>query len=135
MKITISLLAALVLSGCAARQPYAELTGRAGASPGLDISSVDITGIDGKLLFDKKTWREVTPGPHFVQVLTTRKVRRSDQQPAYLPLRAEPCMRYYIVARHASGLEASPTDWAPEIARVEPIEGCKADEKSVEAPK
>lgn len=128
MKVSITLLAALALSGCASK-PYAELTGRTGASPGLDISSVDITGIDGQLLFDKKTWREVQPGPHYLQVLSTRKVRRGEQQPAYMPLLAEPCVRYYIVARHATGVDA--TDWAPEIARTEPIEGCKAEEKKI----
>ena len=129
MKISISLLAALALSGCASSKPYAELTGRTGASPGLDISSVDITGIDGRMLFDRKTWREVTPGPHFLQVLTTRKVRRGDQEPASMLLVAEPCVRYYIVARHASAVGSTATDWAPEVARTEPIEDCKAEEK------
>lgn len=126
MKVSISLLAALAVSGCASR-PHAELTGRTGGSPGLDISSVDIVGIDGKLFFDRKTWREVTPGPHHLQVLTARKVRRGDQQPAEMFLLAEPCVRYYIVARHASGLESTATDWTPEIARTEPIEDCKPE--------
>jgi hypothetical protein len=127
-------LAALALAGCASSKPRAEVTGRIGASPGLDISAVDIIGIDGQMLFDRKTWRVLSPGPHQLQVLTTRKVRRGDQEPGYMFLLAEPCVRYYIVARHFGDVGSTATDWAPEVARTEPIEGCEAEEKKTPAP-
>jgi len=127
--------AALVLSGCATQRQYAAVTGRIGAAATFDTAGVAITGINGQTYFDGKEEREIKPGFHALMVITTREKRSlghassmKERDPAYVYLNANPCMRYFVIARHESGDPDSP--WKPEIARAEPIDGCAAEKKS-----
>jgi hypothetical protein len=124
------LAAAVLVSGCAARS-YAVINGRAGASAPFDVSSVLITGIDGRADFDGWEHKEVAPGFHAIQVMTRRKVTRDSRAAqlrpipsSYVYVTAEPCMEYYIIARHDSGAEDSP--WHAEVERSERITGCES---------
>lgn len=114
---------AALLAGCATA-PYAEITGYAGASPDLDVASTIIVGVDGHLLMEERDFWRISPGAHDVLVATTRQREKTIPTSGELELLAAPCTRYYIVARHASGLDV--TDWVPEVARTEPIKGCKS---------
>lgn len=127
--------AVLVLSGCATQRQYAAVTGRIGAAASFDTAGTAITGIDGQMYFDGKEEREIKPGFHALRVISTRENKSlgrasgmKERNPAYVYLNAMPCMRYFVIARHESG--ALDSHWKPEIARAEPIDGCKAEEKS-----
>lgn len=119
---TVLLAAAALLGACAMRPGYGEISGSAGAAPGLDLASTEIVGIDGRLLFDSRETWWLEPGTHDVLVVSTRRGRRFTVANE-LQIVVAPCMRYVIAARHTHAL--ADAGWTPEVLRQEPIKGCK----------
>jgi hypothetical protein len=117
-------LSAILLSGCATPGPYIEIVAEQQSSENSYEEPVRLMAVNGRGVRYGTT--SVTLGPGF-QVIMVRTIRKDEKPATYdftLPLRAQPCMRYYVVARHESTTAVDP--WKAEIKRAEPIGECLA---------
>lgn len=113
---------AVFLSACATVGPYVEVVAESQKSGDGYEEPVRITAISGGRVRSGTTTVPLRPGFHVIMARTTRKDEKRSTYDFTLPLRAQPCMRYYLVARHESLTAVDP--WKTEIKRVEPISGC-----------
>ncbi len=114
----------LIISRCASK-PYAIIDGsksRAADSYSYDIV---ITGVDGKMLLDGLKVRNVEPGPHTFQLITTKKDKYGDYTYQLITIDTEPCKRYVIAAKHDRDKKFSNKFWEVEVLRVEPVPRCE----------
>jgi hypothetical protein len=85
-----------------------------------------IVRIDGgrNLRRDPNATIRIPPGPHYVDVMSTRP-RRGGPEIMPLYFRAEECARYIVTAQHENQFPNSP--WQVRVLRAEPIVGCEPE--------
>jgi hypothetical protein len=107
-----------LLSGCTTI--YSRIQGNFDvATTELNDYPVQIVAVDGA--FQVENEARVEPGTHTL-ILTSKKPThfRMREQKAF-PFKVEPCMHYYLAARHAGRLTE---DFDLIVRRVDPIGGC-----------
>ena len=132
MKKLICLAPLFLLAACASG-PYAIIDGSRSDITDANSHDVMITGIDGQMYFEGLEIRNVAPGPHYLQLASTRLSHRGAPTYETLVLDAKPCTRYLVAAKHDTTLEFDNRDWVAHVIRTEPIAGCKVDEKDAAA--
>ena len=118
------LLSALLLGGCA-NSPYAVIDGTQSKISDLNNYNVKIVSIDGKMQFGKHK-KNVKPGFHYINVVTTKKIRSKSTEVQMFPVNAKECMRYVVSAQHKNG---SADEWEVKLLREVPIPSCTPSEK------
>jgi len=100
----------MLLSGCAT-DPYSIIEG--GRSSMTDRNSYDviISGVDGKKYFKNEKMKYVDPGPHRVELTSTKLDRGGDVTYKTWYFKAEPCKRYVVAARHSKNQQFSNEYW------------------------
>ncbi|GAC13678.1 hypothetical protein [Aliiglaciecola lipolytica] len=121
------LVSVIVLSGCVAR-PYAIIDGTRSKASDLDNYDITIVSIDGKMEVGTQV-KNVKPGFHYINVVTTKNLRSKVYEPRMFPVDAKECMRYVVTAQHDNNLV---DDWEVKLLREEPILSCTPSEKEPE---
>ena len=124
------LLPLLLLGGCAS-SPYAVIDGTQSQISDENNYDVTIVSIDGKMQFGKQK-KNVKPGFHYINVLTTKKLRSKNTEVQMFPVDAKECMRYEVSAQHKNGIA---DEWEVKLLREVPIPSCTPSEKSQQVAK
>jgi len=128
-RATICLAAALAAAGCSTIAsgrtsiPYGEFDGANNRRADLDMYDVVIVGIDGEMYFDGRKKERLKPGPHLLQVASTKEGRRGELTYQSLPLTVKPCTRYTFAAKHDPSLTNG--DWELVLVSVSPVPSCQ----------
>lgn len=117
-----------LLTACASG-PYAIIDGSRSDITDANSHDVVITGIDGQMYFQGLKIRNVDPGPHYIQLASTKVDRQGNPTYNTFILDAKPCTRYLVAAKHGSTLEFDTRDWVTEVIREEPVAGCEVEKK------
>ncbi len=123
-KLSSIFIPVILLSGCAT-DPYSIIEG--GRSSMTDRNSYDviISGVDGKKYFKNEKTKYVDPGPHRVELTSTKLDRGGDVTYKSWYFKAEPCKRYVVAAKHSKNQQFSNKHWEVDLVRVEPIPSCE----------
>ncbi|WJG11007.1 hypothetical protein [Aliiglaciecola sp. LCG003] len=127
LNIGIVLIGIVFLGGCAFK-PYAIIDGTQSKESDLDNYDVSIVSIDGKIEFGKQI-KNVKPGFHYINILTTKQIRSKSSKPQMFPVDAKECMRYVVTAQHTNGMS---DEWEVKLLREVPILSCTPSEKTQE---
>ncbi|RYZ72476.1 MAG: hypothetical protein EOP91_08035 [Lysobacteraceae bacterium] len=85
--------------------------------------NIEVLGMDGQTDFDREqTLKRFKPGMRYFQIATTKAGKRGRTSYQTVTLDAEPCVRYYLAARHTISLDN--LEWEPVIVREKRIGGC-----------
>lgn len=117
----------ILLGGCAAK-PYAIIDGTQSKKSDLDNYDISIVSIDEKMEFGKQI-KNVKPGFHYINLLTTKNIRSKNSKPQMFPVDAKECMRYVVTAQHTNGMS---DEWEVKLLREVPILSCTPSEKTQE---
>ncbi len=109
----------VLLTACAAK-PYAIIDGTRSQASDTDNYDVNIVSIDGKMEVGVQS-KKVTPGFHYINVMTTKNLRSQTSKPQMFPVDAKECTRYLVTAQHRNGLA---DEWEVKLLREEPILSC-----------
>lgn len=114
----------VLLSGCKSA-PYAIIDGSRSKPTDQYSHDVIISGIDGQKYFGNVKSERVKPGPHYIELTSTKQEGRGEvtYKPWYF--KAEPCKRYIVAAKHSEDKKFSNKYWSVELLRVEPILSCE----------
>jgi hypothetical protein len=117
---------AVVLAGCAAGEskPYAIIDGTKTRGVDVDTYEVLVFAVDGQLYPRGKREQRLTPGFHYLELVTTKRDKTGLVSRLPFAISAKPCVRYYVVAKHEKTL--SDVRWRPVVIDEEPIAGCVA---------
>ena len=107
--------------GCAA-MPYGIVTNHHGQHVAPDDHDVLIIAVDGKMNSTELRRQRVGPGPHLLQLASTRPGFHDQLTYQPVALRVEACMEYAFVARHEGRL--SNRSWQPVLVSETRIQGC-----------
>ena len=89
--------------------------------------NIEVLGMDGQMDFDREqTLKRIKPGMHYFQIATTKPGKRGRVSYQSVTLDAEPCVRYYLAARHKISLDN--LEWDPVIVREKRIGGCGGEQ-------
>lgn len=124
----LMILAPLALLTACASSPYAIIDGSQSDITDANNHDVVVTGIDGQMYFENLKIRNVEPGPHYIQLASTKVDRQGVPTYNTFTFYAKPCTRYLVSAQHESTLPFDTRDWATKVIREEPVAGCKAEE-------
>lgn len=118
---------AALLQGCASGvwdAPYSRFVMGTASADVLEKPGA-IEKIDGQSTDNTRNPFPVAPGKHtlLVAFTTPRAVTSIEDQLKNLVVDAQPCKRYYIVARYAN---MTTPEWTPKVAYVENIGECAA---------
>ena len=122
-----------LLVGCSGI-PYAVIDGSRAKITDVNTYPVYISGIDGKLYFERHFVRNIEPGKHQVRLTTTKPAKSggSMKESITIEIDFKPCKRYLIQARHDKNKQFSNRYWKPEIIRLEDVGGCKVEDGQTE---
>lgn len=123
----LTILAPLALLSACASGPYAIIDGSRSDITDDNNYDVVITGIDGQMYFQGLKIRNVEPGPHYIQLASTKVDRQGNPTYNTFILDAKPCTRYLVSAQHESTLEFDTRDWVTKVIREEPVSGCEVE--------
>lgn len=120
------LAAALLAAGCAATDPFSQLTGQRWRKAELNTYPVIIISVDGTHYIERNVPLMIEPGPRKIVVQAPPAAGFSFGEQRTLELDVKPCTRYWIEAKKSSPLAQ---DFEPRINYEEPLSGCKRPAK------
>lgn len=120
MKSALPLMLTVLCCACAST-PYAMIDGTRSSRTDASEADLVVVGIDGRLTRPRGIMN-VEPGVHSLYIATTRSDRRGAHTAQHFELKAEPCMRYVISAKHRNSIDRE--DWDLVLKAIEPIPGC-----------
>ncbi len=80
-----------------------------------------VVGVDSRLM-RPRGFMNLDPGFHYLYLATTRSNPRGEHAAQHFALKAEPCMRYVVTARHRNSMDWE--NWDLVVKSVEPIPWC-----------
>ncbi|MCL1097636.1 hypothetical protein [Shewanella gelidii] len=110
----------IFIGGCAST-PYAVIDGSLSKASDPNNHDVSIVSIDGKMEFNKKSKKNVKPGFHYINLLTTKKLKRKSSSLKMFPVEAKECTKYVVTAQHKNNLS---DEWEVRVLREVPIPSC-----------
>ena len=81
-----------------------------------------VLSVDGQMDTDGRKTKNLKPGFHLLNVVSSKPGRRGELTFQPLPLTVEPCVRYRFVAKHAGRLDNQ--RWEPMLVGTNTIPGC-----------
>lgn len=117
-------LAAVAAGGCAA-MPYGVVMTRQQRSTMPEDYEVAIIAVDGKMIATDQKRQKLAPGPHLLQMASTKAGLHAKVTYQPVAVRVEPCMQYEFVARHEGRL--SNRSWYPVLVSESQIAACVVD--------
>ena len=113
-----------MLSSCSTI-PYGVFDGERLSRVDPDIYDLFVLSVDGQMDTDGRKTKNLRPGFHLLNVVSSKPGHRGELTFQPLPLTVEPCVRYRFVAKHEGRLDNQ--RWEPVLAGTNVIPGCNAD--------
>jgi hypothetical protein len=130
-----ALVSVLILSGCASKAPWSEISGQRDVWIDSYSEPIDIVAVDGRMNAPGTKVQQVEPGQRVVILASARRSMidqrlPSTVRPSIAPLQrgttvsvdAKPCVRYSFMARHESSTQLQP--WQLVLTMRELIPHC-----------
>ena len=121
MKMTAYIAMSALLAGCSTI-PYGVFDGERVSRVDPDTYDLFVLAVDGQMDTDGRKTKNLKPGFHLLNVVSSKPGRRGELTFQPLPLTVEPCVRYRFVAKHAGRLDNQ--RWEPVLVGTNTIPGC-----------
>lgn len=129
--LVLALLASLATPAFAKKAPWAEIDGTFAVPTDPDQADVQVAGVDGQRFVPVRAKQKVTPGPHFVYLVSERAAGLGLRNAKPWVMKAEPCTRYLLAARHEN---LSAERYEIVVVGTERIGECRMPEGATPAP-